>query len=639
MSSLYAELFLSESREHLSTVNDALLSLERGGEPMEQVRELFRAVHSVKGMSAAMGFMAVAGLAHELESLLDGMRSGTVAVSATVMDALFAAADRLEEAVAAAIEGDDGRVDCSGEVERLRSLVAPGTASRAASAGDARDALAMAGDGAEPSSASGVMVRVRLVADAPLPGVRAVMVHRKLAALGRVLHASPAVDALATGEFDGTFELRLDTESGVSDIEAAARSAGDVAEVVVGDAPSPAQLRPGASDVDSPDDVPARGSRAAARSVRVELRRLDTLLDLAGELVIARGRLDEATSLAAPEVRDAVDQLSRLVKLLQEEVLTTRLVPVWQVFDRFPRMVRDAARATGKEVELVVRGQEIELDRSLLDEIGDPLVHLLRNAVDHGIEQPEERERVGKPRAGRIVLSATRDRDAVLLRVEDDGRGIDRTRVLERARGEGLVGDGDPVDEEELVRLVSRPGFSTAERVTAISGRGVGVDAVQSRLRALGGSAEIRSRSGAGTTVTLRLPITLAIIRALLARVGDETYVLPSSHVAATAELSSAAGATVRGEAALVLGGEPMPALDLRELVGLPAADLPDRELVVLDARDRRLALVVDELLGQQDVVVKRFDNARGAPAFFGGATVLGDGMPALILDVGQLLN
>ncbi|HEY0969602.1 MAG TPA: chemotaxis protein CheA [Gemmatimonadales bacterium] len=637
MSSPYAELFLSESREHLSTVNDALLSLERGVEPMEQVRELFRAVHSVKGMSAAMGFASVTELAHELESLLDRMRSGAVAASAEVMDALFAAADRLEEAVAAAIDGADGRVDCSGEVQRLRALASPGGDDARASSPDRRDVAVALPPGAHGAPA--VPVLVRLAAGAPLPGVRAVIVLRKLEALGRVTHVAPDVDALAAGEFHGSFELRIETDADAAAIEAAARSAGDVAEVVVGDRAAGEEPGHPGSDADSAHDARPGGTRPAARSVRVELRRLDALLDLAGELVIARGRLDDATADAGAEVRDAVDRLSRLVSLLQEEVLTTRLVPVWQVFDRFPRLVRDAARALGKDVELVVRGQEIELDRSLLDEIGDPLVHLLRNAVDHGIETPAERERAGKPRAGRITLSATRDRDAVLLRVEDDGRGIDRARVLERARGEGLVRDGQAVDDEELVRLVSRPGFSTAERVTEISGRGVGVDAVQSRLRALGGSMDIRSREGAGTTATLRLPITLAIIRALIARVGAETYVLPSSHVAATAELAAAGAATVRGEAALVLGGEPMPALDLRVLVGLPPADVPDRELVVLDARGRRLALVVDELVGQQDVVVKRFDTARGAPAFFGGATVLGDGMPALILDVGQLLS
>ncbi|HEX5580415.1 MAG TPA: chemotaxis protein CheA, partial [Gemmatimonadaceae bacterium] len=488
-----------------------------------------------------------------------------------------------------------------------------------------------------------------------------------LEALGRLTHVQPGAERLASGEFDGTFEIRLEGEATADAIEAAARSAGDVEEVVVGAAaprtadtpqvrPDPGSTgggaaagidRDGAARVAPTGDGSTRGgstrpSGGGGRSVRVELRRLDTLLDLAGELVIARGRLADVTAGASPEVRDAAERLSRLVSLLQEEVLTTRLVPVWQVFDRFPRMVRDAARALGKEVDFVVHGQEIELDRSLLDEIGDPLVHLLRNAVDHGIEGPDERERAGKARAGRLTLSAVRDRDAVLLRVEDDGRGIDRGRVMSRAREQGLVGEGATVGDEELVRLVSRPGFSTAERVTEISGRGVGVDAVQSRLRALGGSMEIRSRDGAGTAVTLRLPITLAIIRALLARVGDETYVLPASHVAATAELSTAEAATVRGEPALVVAGEPMPALDLRDVVGLPPADgaaVADRELVVLDVRDRRLGLVVDELVGQQDVVVKRFDTARGAPACFGGATVLGDGMPALILDVGQLLT
>jgi two-component system chemotaxis sensor kinase CheA len=385
------------------------------------------------------------------------------------------------------------------------------------------------------------------------------------------------------------------------------------------------------------------GTRAAApRSVRVEARRLDALLDLAGELVIARGRLADA---AAPHVaedtalRDALAHLTRLVGALQDEVLSTRLVPVSQLFDRFPRLVRDTARQLGKEISLHTEGSDVHLDRSLLDEVGDPLLHLLRNAMDHGLETPEQREAAGKPRAGRLTLAASRDRDSVLVRVTDDGRGISRARVVRRARELGLVADGQPLSDADILRLVARAGFSTAERVTDVSGRGVGVDAVETRMRALGGAVEIESREGEGTSVTLRLPLTLAITRTLLARVGGETYAIPAGHVAATAELDSAQATTVRGEPVLLLGDEPLPALDLRALVGQPGSTAAGRELVVVEARERRAALVVDELLGQQDAVVKRFDRVRGALDCFSGATILGNGTPALIVDVGRLLT
>jgi len=377
-----------------------------------------------------------------------------------------------------------------------------------------------------------------------------------------------------------------------------------------------------------------------ARSVRVDVRHLDALLDLAGELLIGRERLMEVLgSSPRPAVRDALTHLSRLISGLQEEVLEARLVPVWQLFDRFPRMVRDSARALGKEVEFVVEGKEIELDRSLLDEIVEPVIHLLRNAMDHGIELPDERVAAGKPRVGRLTLSAARDRDSILVRVTDDGRGVDRERVLSRARSLGLLGVGEEPDARGLIKLITRPGFSTADRVTEISGRGVGMDAVQDRLRALGGTVEVETTPRAGTSVTLRMPLTLAIIRTLLARVGGEVYAFPISHVSATADLAVAGRGGEGEESMLTLGDEPLPSLWLRELVGLPPGEGGEDEIVVLQAHNRRLGLVVDELLGEQEAVVKHFDPARGGLTCFSGAAVLGNGMPALIVDVGRLLT
>jgi two-component system chemotaxis sensor kinase CheA len=387
---------------------------------------------------------------------------------------------------------------------------------------------------------------------------------------------------------------------------------------------------------------PRDGAGADARGmrhVRVALSRLDTLTNLVGELVVARGRLGAiAARLADPALDDALGETARLVAELQDGIMRSRMVPVWQVFERFPRLVRDTARTLGKEVELEVGGQDIELDRSMLDELGEPVVHLLRNAVDHGIEPPDERAAAGKPRAGRVTLSASRERSAVIVRVRDDGRGIDREKVLARARASGLVDAARrDVGDDEIAGLLARPGFTTAERVTSVSGRGVGIDAVQARVRALGGAMDIRSTPREGTCVTLRLPATLAIVHAVLVRVGEETYVLPVAHVTetlrATRELVRDAGA----RPVIVLRDEVLPLVSLREVVGLPACDLEGRRIVVLEVGERRGALLVDALLGQQDVVVKSVDAVRGAAACFGGATILGDGRPALILDVGTL--
>jgi two-component system chemotaxis sensor kinase CheA len=324
---------------------------------------------------------------------------------------------------------------------------------------------------------------------------------------------------------------------------------------------------------------------------------------------------------------------------MQEEILRCRMVPVAQVFDRFPRLVRDAARALGKEITFTVEGQESELDRSMLDEIGDPVMHLLRNAVDHGIEMPAEREAAGKPRAGTLTLSVSRDRSAVMIRVTDDGRGIDRAKVLAKARSLGLVlSTVKTLPDEELFRLIARPGFTTAERVTNLSGRGVGIDVVSTRVRALGGSLEMRTAEGQGTTVTARLPLTLAIVRAMLARVGNETYAVPMTHVTETVELEQARVRTVRGYEALVLREDVLPLVRLRNRLSLAASAAPMQQIVVMEVGERRAALVVDELAGQQDIVVKQFDPVRGGMPLFSGATILSDGAPALILDVGSLL-
>jgi two-component system chemotaxis sensor kinase CheA len=403
-----------------------------------------------------------------------------------------------------------------------------------------------------------------------------------------------------------------------------------------------------ASDVLNAADTlgPAeRGVAPRARHVRIELARLDALLDLVGELVIVRGRLQALTAASGDAaLREAMDDATRLIADLQAEIMTSRLVPVGQVFDRFPRLVRDVARALGKDVLFTIEGKDIELDRSVLDEIGEPVVHLLRNAVDHGLEMPAAREAAGKPRAGRLTLAAQRDRNAVVITVKDDGRGIDRRRVLARALQLGLVPAGtERLDDDALLKCVAHPGFTTSEQVTAVSGRGVGVDAVASRVRALGGSVELQTAEGQGTTMTLRLPVTLAIVRALLARVGAERYALPLTHVRETLERRGAQVQPVQGREMLLLRDEVLPLLRLRDVVRLPdggaaAAVAGDGEIVVLERGERRAALLVDELTAQEDIVVKAFDGARDGLALFSGATILADGAPALIVDVGSLL-
>ncbi len=627
--SQYAELFLIESREHVSAVNHWLLELERGTAGDEPVREIFRAVHTVKGMSATMGYGVVAELSHEMETLLDRVRHGTMAVTPEVMDVLFRAADVLEQAVEASVAGRLGDVHAEGVLDRLRAM---GRATPRASAALAAGPLDEQRWTVPAPGGEGPVVRVRLARETPLRGVRAFLIVQRLQGLGEVTGVSPALSALQGDDFDLDFAVRVRTDAAAQEIERVVRAVGDVTLVAVEAAPEAG----GGVESPAPQDAPIH----APRHIRVDQRRLDALMNLIGELVIARGRLLQIGGrLADPVLDETLAQASRLIGDLRDEIVTARMVPVWQVFDRFPRLVRDAAHGVAKEIDFAIEGKDIELDRSMLDEIGDPIVHLLRNAVDHGVESPDDRERMGKPRAGRLVLSAVRDRSAVVIRVRDDGRGIDRARVLEKAKALGLVDVAKAeLSDEELVRLVARPGFSTADQVTGLSGRGVGVDAVISRVRALGGSVDMKTQAGLGTTVTLRLPLTLAILRALMSRVAGEVYAVPMAHVCETVELHADRLRTLRGREVLAVRDDVLPLLRLRRIVGLPPREENAREhVIVLEMAERRAGLVVDGLAGQEEIVVKQFDPVRTQVQTFSGATILGDGAPALILDVGSL--
>jgi two-component system, chemotaxis family, sensor kinase CheA len=339
---------------------------------------------------------------------------------------------------------------------------------------------------------------------------------------------------------------------------------------------------------------------------------------------------------------ELADQISRLVSGMQAEVIASRMTPVGEVFERFPRLVRDLARDLGKRIRFDLEGEEIELDRSILDEIGDPLLHLIRNAADHGIERPEVRAAAGKPVEGRILLAAARERNSVVLRVTDDGRGLDRAAILSKARREDAVPgvQGEALTDDALLRVIARPGFSTAQKVSGVSGRGVGVDVAMTRVRQLGGTLEIRSEVGKGTTFQIRVPLTLAIVRALLADAGGERYAVPLAYVAETVDFDSRAVTALRTREALVVREQVIPTVHLRELVAAsrerPAPSR--RPTVILEVGERRTALVVDALLGQQDIVVAPFDAPRGMPPFVGGATILADGAPALVLDAAALL-
>src|SRR5213593_3216440 len=626
--SQYAELFLAESREHLSACNQLLLAWERKPASLEPVGGLFRAVHTVKGMAATMGYAAVTDLAHRTENLLDHLRRGAHPATDELLQLLFRARDALEQAVELSVRGRERDLDLSAitaELDRAATR-AGGKAGRAAAAREPPPPPI------EALAAPGLLVQVVLRAEAPLKGGRALLLLKRAQALGAVHAVSPPPAAFEAEDFDGRLAFRLESAAPADQIRERLRAAGDVESVTV---PEEEERRAAAPAAAGAAVEPAR-----SRHLRVDLRRLDGLMDLIGELVTARGRLNElAAERRDPAIDDVTIQISRLTADLQAEIIQARMTPVWQVFDRFPRLVRDLARDLGKQVAFRVEGKEIELDRTILDELGDPLLHLLRNAVDHGIEPPAERRRRGKPPEGEVVLTAQRERASVTITVADDGRGVDRRKILERAQREGALDThADALTDEQLLRVLARPGFSTAEAVTSVSGRGVGIDVAVTRIRALGGAIEIRSVEGKGTTFIMRLPVTLAIVRALIAGVGTERYALPLTYVSETVEFGVQATTTVEGREAIVLRDHVVPLVHLRRLLGV-SGDAPTRcPIIVLEMGERRSGIVVDGMLGQQEIVVKGFDAPQGTLPVFSGATIMGDGVPALILDAGGLL-
>lgn len=666
----YAALFRTESAEHLAEIEAALLALERaprGNDAPALIDTLFRGTHTIKGMAAAMGYDAVERVAHALESRCEPLRSGAEALQLDVLSLLLEATDVMRATIAHAsngqLDGVPSTTAASVEAVVARLTPAPPSARSAsgldllrtrAIPGEAPHALARIGarDGAHVSAGepAGLQagtphtdtanvrhVDIRLAVDCPLKGVRAMLVLGKLQQVGLVRGTLPAQEAWQADTFDGRFRVIVVTGASDDAITDAARSAGDVAAVQVR---TPAVSTAPAA----PPTLASSFAAPASSTVRIDASRLDTLLDLVGELVITRDRLlqaVEATDHPDRELRRAARDSARLVSTLQEEVLQARLLPVGQVFDRFPRLVRDVARELGKEVHFAMEGREIELDRSLLDAIGEPILHLLRNAIDHGVEMPSVRRTAGKAPAGQLLLRAARERSSVLIQVQDDGRGIDRRAVLERAQAAGLVPTHvEALDDAALLQIIAHPGFSTAREVTRVSGRGVGVDVVNTRVRALGGQIELETIDGVGTVVTLRLPITLAITRALLVEVAGTTFALPAVHVEEALAYHDALTVSHLGSPAVTVRDEIIPLVALAERFALASSSSEgrDRHLAIVEVGGRRAALLVDALVAQQDIVVKPLDVVRGAAPWFSGATVLGDGSPALIVDVGSVV-
>ncbi len=633
--SRYKDLFISEAQEHLQVLNEAILELEREATNPEPLERIFRAAHTIKGMSATMGYSDMSHLAHETENLLDRLRRGAVAATPGLIDLLFECVDSLGAMLADITADRESQIDLPTLLDKIGSYEPP-------PARVERPAEAL------PVKGHLVEINVSLSEDCLLKGVRAFMVLERLRQQGRVVACSPPEEDLEREYFDLDFSVTVDTDSTPAQLEAAVRSISEIASVAaaaVGEAaPAPRAEEPPPVEKTSPPAAPQSATIVPqTTSIRVNVKHLDTIMNLIGELVISRSQI--ARSLEQNDltlVQRALVSHNRIMSSLRDATLQMRMVPVSQVFNRFPRMVRDLLRAQGKEARLMIEGQEMKLDRTILEELADPLVHLLRNAVDHGLEPPDERQRRGKPRTGLIRLTARREQGMAIIEVSDDGRGLVRDRIIQTAIKKGVIepDQAPELDEHQIYMLICHPGFSMAKEVTSVSGRGVGMDVVKRRVESLRGMLDISSREGQGTTFHLRIPLTLAIIQALLIGVGNETYAVPLNYIERTIEIEPA---TIKRFAhwQITFLDEMLPLFPLRDILRVPDGQNlpPSRHALIVRRGQQRIGLMVDALCGKEEIVIKSLPGLLKEIPGLSGATIMGDGQVVLILDIPNLIQ
>ncbi|HBF36658.1 MAG TPA: chemotaxis protein CheA [Firmicutes bacterium] len=642
--SQYLSVFIDESQEHLQILNQSLLELEHDPDNSAILDKIFRAAHTLKGASATMGFNKMSNLTHAMEDVLSKLRSKEISLNSEITNALFESVDLLEILSNKIGEGIEEDIEITGAVQGLRHFVA-GDIVVAPSQGERRQNLQLRYSESEKEQIQTAVaggskfyhLHITLVENCLLKGARVFMVLREIERLGTIIRSIPTVKDLEDEHFELQFIIGVVSMSSVDDFIKAITNIMDV-DKVTAEEPKLDQLliEKRVLDVVEHD----KGKISPQQTVRVEIKKLDDLMNLVAELVISRSRLEDlGTTIGSRDLNEVVEQVGRLTLDLRDSVMRARMVPIDTVFSRFPRLVRDLSRELGKDIELEIHGAETELDRTVIDEIGDPLVHIIRNAVDHGIETIAEREQKNKPAKGKIVLNAYQEGNSVIITIQDDGKGFDIKKVKEKALKAGLLSPEalNEMDDQDILEVTFLPGFSTADKVTNVSGRGVGMDVVKSKVDSLGGFVSIDSVFGEGSLITIRLPLTLAIIQTLMIQLGKEIYAIPSGYVEQIVSLKPSEIKRINKQEVLMLRGEVIPLIRMQDVLETPDAineQLDDLDVVIIRTGDRLIGCVVDSLLRQQDVVIKSLGGYLGSIKGIAGATILGDGKVALILDM-----
>ena len=667
-------IFLDEAGEQLQQLEQDILRLEQAGASEEAIQSIFRTAHTLKGSSAVMGYEPMKLLAHEMENVLEQIRNHRLAVTPEIVNVLFECHDMLGIHKSEIERFGTIHTNADEVAEKLRTLAAGaapaetgGTESCAAGRG-AEDTVSAA----SASAASGrgprtIECRVTLSAACDMKAARMLVIRDMLSQHMRVISISPTLEEIILLEGVDEAVLLVETDLPPDEVAAMVRRDPDVENVVLRQmddmsqegAPSPDSEPARPSPAERPERTPdtpdarkeAESQPKSGQTIRVDVERLDHLMNLVGELVIDQTRIAQASGIlrddyrleALEDLEQVTNHIARVISELQESVMKTRMLPIERQFNRFPRMVRDLSRELGKDIELIVVGKETELDRTVIEEIGDPLIHLIRNAIDHGIESREERLAAGKPARGTVRLSAMNQENHVVITVEDDGRGISADKIRASAAAKGLItaAAAEAMSDRDAIQLIFTPGFSTAEAVSEVSGRGVGMDIVRSHIEKLQGLIDVDTKPGEGTTFTIKLPLTLAIVRGLLIKLNHLTYALPMSSVVEIVRIPQEEVRSVKGRPVVQIREQIMPIAWLHDHFRIPRKKRAGRNVfvVVIGLAEKRLGLVVDELIGNQEIVVKPLGSYLGKVDGVSGGTILGDGSVALILDAAGVLK
>lgn len=691
----YLSMFLDEANDHLQALNDNMMELENQPEDVSIVQVIFRSAHTLKGMSATMGFEDLASLTHEMENVLDLVRNHQLSMDDFIFDTLFKSLDSLEAMVEDIANGGEGKAEIKSIVESLQSIVkgehnkeqpAESQETAAASSHDERldeFQLSIIEQSIEAGMQAAYM-KVTLREDCVLKAARAYMVFQALGEQGEIVKSTPPAHEIEQEQFEQTFSIYAVTTQTLEEIQKAAEQVSEVDSVVlqpltadnikdwnkllqaataskeeVAAAAAPAiekkaddarvaetPAKPSETKKKPTGGAAAQGKGQQHRTIRVDIDRLDVLMNLLSELLIDRVRLEDlATELKSNTLTETVEHLVRVSGDLQSIVLKLRMVPIDTVFNRFPRMVRDLAKSLDKKVDFQISGADTELDRTVIDEIGDPLVHLLRNAIDHGQESTAERIEAGKPETGTVHLRAYQSGNHVFIEIEDDGKGINRDNVLKKAIKNGMLTEDQAklLSDEQVYMLLFGSGFSTAEQVSDISGRGVGLDVVRSKIASLGGEVVVKSTLGKGTTFIVQLPLTLSILSAMLFRLGDEKYAIPLTSIVETGLVTKKDIRNIHGGIRMInYRDSVIPLVSLSAIFECPSytdVDEEETEIIIIRKGERLAAIAVDDFIGQNEIVLKPLGSYLGTVQGISGATILGDGQVALIIDPNTLIQ